>query len=77
MDDRGIGVRFPAGERDVFFPTASRLALGPTQLPIQWVPGGGSFPRGKAARGVKVVPRLRMLQLYPHPLIHLHGVLFK
>jgi len=28
--------------------TASRSALGPTQLPIQWVPGALSL-RGKAA----------------------------
>jgi hypothetical protein len=31
------------------FDTVSRPAVGPTQLPIQWVPGGGSFPGGKAA----------------------------
>jgi hypothetical protein len=33
-----VGVRFPAGIRDFFF-TACRPALGPTQPPIQWVPG--------------------------------------
>jgi hypothetical protein len=26
-----------------------RPALGPTQFPIEWVRGGGSFPGGKAA----------------------------
>jgi hypothetical protein len=31
------GVRFLARARDFFFFTASRLALGPTQAPIQWV----------------------------------------
>jgi hypothetical protein len=31
-------VRFPAGAREFFYSTASRLVLGPTQPPIQWVP---------------------------------------
>jgi hypothetical protein len=38
LDDRGVGVPFS---------TSSRPALGPTQPPIQWVPG--AFSGGKAA----------------------------
>jgi hypothetical protein len=37
----------PDGERKDF--TASRLAVMPTQPPIQWVPGG-SFPGVRAVR---------------------------
>jgi hypothetical protein len=48
LDDRGSRVRFPAGARNFLFTTASRTALGPTQPPIQWVPGT-FFPGGKAA----------------------------
>jgi len=35
-----IGVRIPAEGVGIFlFDTASRTGLGPTQPPIQWVPG--------------------------------------
>jgi hypothetical protein len=37
LDDLGIGVHFPAGQ-DIFLST-SRLPLGLTQPPIQWLPG--------------------------------------
>jgi hypothetical protein len=58
---------------------ASRPALGPTQPTIQWVPGG-SFSGGKDGRGVKLtihlglVPRSRMMELYLHSPICLHGM---
>jgi hypothetical protein len=50
LDDRAIGVRSPAGQRIFPLPSVSRPALGPTQLPVQWVPGG-PFPGGKSAAG--------------------------
>jgi hypothetical protein len=37
LDDRAIGVRSPAGAKDLS--SVSRPALGPTQPPVQWVPG--------------------------------------
>jgi hypothetical protein len=39
LDDRGSRVRFPAGTGNFLFTTVSRTAVGPTQPPIQWVPG--------------------------------------
>jgi hypothetical protein len=37
LDDRAIGVRSLAGAKD--FSSILRPALGPTQPPVQWVPG--------------------------------------
>jgi hypothetical protein len=43
LDDWGSRVRFPTGAGIFLFTTASRTALGPTQPPIQWLPGALSL----------------------------------
>jgi hypothetical protein len=49
LDDREFWIRVPVGSR--IFSTSSRPALGPTQPPIQWVPG--AFSLGVKRRGRK------------------------
>jgi hypothetical protein len=51
LDDRVIEVRSPAGARIFPLISVSRPALGPTQPPVQWVPGVLS-PGVKARPGV-------------------------
>jgi hypothetical protein len=73
LDDRGFESQQGLG---IFlFATASRPALGPTQAPIQWVPGalylGVKLP-GREADSVKIK---ECVELYLHSPIHLHGVM--
>jgi hypothetical protein len=62
------GVLFPAG-------AASRPVLGPAQHPIQWVPRLLPVVKrpGRDAKQSHVVPRLRMVEVYLHCTIYLHG----
>jgi hypothetical protein len=43
LDDRGSRVQFPAGAGNFSLHRHIRTALGPTQPPIQWVPGAFSL----------------------------------
>jgi hypothetical protein len=64
------GVGSSAEAKDFPLASASRPALTPTQLPIQWIPG--SFPGGKARPGrdadPHLVPKSRMSRNYLYPL---------
>jgi hypothetical protein len=67
--DWTAGVRSPQRQRIFPLPSASRPALGPTQPPVQWVPGA-LCPGVKRGRGVMLtthpllVPRLRNSRSY-------------
>jgi hypothetical protein len=39
LDDRAIGVRSPAGAKVFSSNLCVQTGLGPTQPPVQWVPG--------------------------------------
>jgi hypothetical protein len=69
LDDRGS---IPDRGRGFLLAPTSRLALGPTQPPVQWVPGVLS-PGVKRGRGVtltihpNLVPRMGMSRSYTSP----------
>jgi hypothetical protein len=77
LDDRGIESRQRLG---IFlFTTASRSALGPTQPPIQWVPGVLSLGVKRLGREADHPPPSNAevkecMELYLHASIRLYGV---
>jgi hypothetical protein len=79
LDDRGSMVRFPARLEIFLFTTAFRTALGPTQLPIQWVPGalplGVKRPGREADHSPPSSAEVKeCVELYLHSPIRIHGV---
>jgi hypothetical protein len=79
LDDRGVGVRVPVGSRIFSSSTSSRLALGSTQPPIQWVTGavspGIKRPGSEADCSPPVSAEVKKnVDLYIRSPIHLCGV---
>jgi hypothetical protein len=66
------------GQGFPLFATVSIPALGPTQTPIQWVPGS-LFPEWgvKLTNHFHLAPRLRMRGVMPPLPIRLHGVVLR
>jgi hypothetical protein len=74
LDDRdSIPSKVYEGIFCFLFATATRLLLGPTQLPVQWVTGSLS-PRIKIIADLPLVLSLRMRGARPLLPICLHGV---
>jgi hypothetical protein len=73
------GVKFLARERD--FSLLHRIQMGSEAHPAYYPKGtGGSLPRGKVVRGIKLTTQLhpvlrsRIVELYLNSPIRLHGV---
>jgi hypothetical protein len=56
LDDGAVGVGSPERVRNLLFSASSRSALGPTQSPIQWVPGSLSPGVKRSGRGADHSP---------------------
>jgi hypothetical protein len=72
------GAESQQGQEIFIFSIESRPALEPTHPPIQWEPGalspGVELQKLEADDSVPLVSRLRMVELYLHSPICLHGL---
>jgi len=76
---RVLGFNSQWGLRIFLFNTTSRTAHGPTQPPIQWIPGalslGVKWPGHEADHSPPSSAEIKeCMELYLHSSIHLHGV---
>jgi hypothetical protein len=77
LDDGGVRVRFPVGERDVSLFCNDQTGSGATQPPIQLLLGAvspGIKRPGREADHFHQQPLLRMVELYLHSPIRFQGV---
>jgi hypothetical protein len=66
LDDGGVGVPSPGSSKNFHFSISSRPALGPTQPPIQRVPGANR-QRHAADHSTPTNAEVKKLDLYIHP----------
>jgi hypothetical protein len=73
----GLDSSSPDGVKNFLFFTSSKPVTGPTQPPIQWVPGALSpevtRPGREAGHSPSLVPRSRMVELHLHSSTCLHS----
>jgi hypothetical protein len=79
LDDRGVGSSSPGRIKNFLFSTSSIPALGPTQRPIQWVPGafspGVKRPRREADYSHPSSAEVKKTWIYTStPPLRLHGI---
>jgi hypothetical protein len=73
LDDRGSRVLFPAGAGNLSLHHWFRMGLGPTQPPIQWVPG--ERPGRKVDHSLPSSAEVKNAWSYTStPPVRLHGV---